>query len=216
MAKKKRLFLCASTILILLALCSCESSAPDKESTSDTVQTESIEQNEVSYYDIWIASESATPARDMYENVIHGFRVAEDEISRRWLDESTKNFIRLIKGTSVLDNATSTDMITTYRSFDDKIAGTSYSIVDFFTADEYGDSTNTGVYNFLEAVDQLESTSFGGKDVVTTGENNYAIAFDFDSVGGDGVVAEALGISEDLVIILLHAAQDAGFEITFT
>lgn len=166
-----------------------------------------------SAYQLWQRTESAGSQRDMYESMIEGLENVDDEISRGWLDDGTIEFLRLIKGDTLSATATTKDLKAAYESLDDTIKNTTYSIRDFFTVDEDGNSTNTGVYNFLDAIGQLEEEKFGGKNVVKR-ENGEITGFDFKIVGGDEAIADALGISEELVQIMVRAADDAGFVVS--
>lgn len=167
-----------------------------------------------SAYQSWQRAESSGSQRDMYENMIKGFETIDDEISRGWLDDGTIEFLRLIKGENISATATTKELTEAYKSLDDTIANTTYSVRDFFTVDEDGNSTNTGVYNFLDAIGQLEEEKFGGKNVVERDENDNIISFDFKVAGGDKAIADALGISEELVQIMVRAADDAGFVVS--
>lgn len=167
-----------------------------------------------SAYQTWQIAESSGSQRDMYEGIIEGFENVDDEISRGWLDDGTIEFLRLIKGETLSATATTKELKAAYKSLDDTIEHTSYSIRDFFTVDEDGNSTNAGVYNFLDAIGQMEEEKFGGKDVVQRDKNGNIIGFDFELVGGDEAIAEALGVSEELVQIMVRAADDAGFVIS--
>lgn len=167
-----------------------------------------------SAYNAWLKAEEAGSERDMYENVIKGFETMEDELSRGWIDDGTIKFLELLTGRTDLVTAKTSDLKKVYDSLDDTIKNTSYSVRDFFTVDDEGNSTNAGVYNFLDAVGQLEEEKFGGKDIVKRDKDGNIIEFDFGIAGGDEVIAEALGISEELVQIMVRAADDAGFVIT--
>ena len=199
-----------------------------------------------SAYNAWQNAESSAPERDMYENILSGFETVEDEISRGWVDDGTKEFLRLLYGdkttiTKIVDGkkvkkeidiatASASDLKQAYKELDSTIKHTAegkhkgYSISDFFTVDEDGNSTSKGVYNFLDAIGHMEEEVFGGKDVVKRNKNGDIIGFDFELVAkkdkkgnviknGDQVIAEALGISEELVQIMLRTADDAGFVI---
>lgn len=166
-----------------------------------------------SAYQNWQRAEASGSQRDMYEGMIGGFENMDDEISRGWLDDGTIEFLRLIKGENISATATTKELMKAYKSLDDTIEHTGYSIRDFFTVDEDGNSTNTGVYNFLDAIGQMEEEKFGGKDVVQR-ENGEIIGFDFKVAGGDQAIADALGISKELVQIMVRAADDAGFVIS--
>ena len=165
-----------------------------------------------SAYQEWQMMESAGSQRDMYENVISGLENIDDEISRGWYDDATIEFLELLTGKD-LSTAGIDKVKEAYKGLKTTIEHTSYSVRDFFTVDEDGNSTNTGVYNFLDAIGQLEEEAFGGKDVVQR-KDGRIIGFNFDLVGGDEVIAEALGVSEELVQIMVRAADDAGFVVS--
>lgn len=166
-----------------------------------------------SAYKAWQDAESAGSERDMYENILKGFENIDDEISRGWVDDGTVKFLELLSGKE-LSTAPIEELKKAYDGLDDTIKNTSYSVRDFFTVDDEGNSTNAGVYNFLDAVGQLEEEKFGGKDVVKRDKDGNIISFDFGIAGGDEAIAEALGISEELVQIMVRAADDAGFVVT--
>lgn len=163
----------------------------------------------------WLDQENRSSERDMYESIINGFVYVDDEIERGWLDEGSIRFLSLLKGSAVSEQATAQDLIKIYKSLDYKIRDSSYSIRDFFCIDDYGNSTNTGIYNFLETIDQLETQKFDGKDIVFVDFDGNVTGWDFDAVGGDAKIAEVLGISSELVLIIMHAAVDAGFDVSF-
>ena len=166
-----------------------------------------------SAYNEWQMAEEAGSQRDMYESVIEGFEAIGDEISRGWYDDATIEFIELLSGKD-LSTAGIEEVKSAWKGLGKTIENTSYSVKDFFTTNEDGESTNDGVYNFLDAVGQLEEEAFGGLDVVKRDGSGNIIGFDFKIAGGDDVIAEALGVSEELVQIMVRAADDAGFVVS--
>ena len=177
-----------------------------------------------SAYQEWQMAEAAGNQRDMYENVISGFETVKDELSRGWADDGTIEFLELVTGRTDLAGKSGGELKKVYDGLGESIKylneegkvleDTGYSVRDFFTVDDEGNSTSKGVYNFLDAVGKLEEEAFGGKDVVQRDDNGNVIGFDFKTVGGDEVIAEALGISEELVQIMVRAADDAGFVVS--
>ena len=165
-----------------------------------------------SSYQEWQMVESAGSQRDMYEGIIAGFENIDDEISRGWYDDGTIEFLELLSGKD-LSTAGIEEVKKAYKGLGKEIEHTSYSVRDFFTVDDEGNSTNAGVYNFLDAIGQMEEEKFGGKDVVQR-KDGKIVGFNFDLVGGDEVIAEALGVSEELVQIMVRAADDAGFVVS--
>lgn len=167
-----------------------------------------------SAYNDWLAAESAGNERDMYENVITGFETVKDELSRGWADDGTIKFLEMLTGRTNLAGKSGKELKEVYDGLDKKIKHTTHSVKDFFTVDKDGNSTSKGVYNFLDAVGQLEEEAFGGKDIVKRDGKGNVIGFDFELAGGDEAIAEALGVSEELVQIMVRAADDAGFVVS--
>lgn len=172
-----------------------------------------------SAYNAWTAAEEAGSERDMYENIISGFETIKDEISRGWIDDGSIKFLKLLTGRTDLATLSAKELKQVYKDLDKNIKNTGYSIRDFFTVDKDGNSTSTGVYNFLNAVETLEkSDKFKKLDniekLVQRNKDGNIIGFDFNVVGGDKAVADALGISEEIVQIMQRAADDAGFVVT--
>ena len=167
-----------------------------------------------SAYNDWLSAEEAGQERDMYENIIKGFETVDDEISRGWMDDGAIEFLELLTGRTDLAGKSGKQLKEIYDGLGETIENTGYSIRDFFTVDEDGNSTNTGVYNFLDAIGQLEEEKFNGKDVVKRDKDGNIIGFDFELAGGDEVIAEALGVSKELVQIMVRAADDAGFVVS--
>ena len=177
-----------------------------------------------SAYNAWQNVESAGSERDMYEGILEGFENISDELSRGWTDDGTIKFLELLSGKTDLAGKSGKELKEIYDDLDESIKNTGYSVRDFFTVDNEGNSTSKGVYNFLDAVNKLEKEVFGGKDVVKKDKNGNIIGFDFELVAkkdkngnviknGDQVIAEALGISKELVQIMVRASDDAGFVI---
>lgn len=159
-----------------------------------------------SAYHKWEKAQSNGSERDMYEGIISGREELEEEMSRGWLDDASIAYLELLSGED-LSTKPIDEQIKAYERLYETIGDTGFNVWDFFTYDDDGNSTSKGVYNFFETV-----RSEVGETAAWIDENgNYH--FDFEAVGGDKVIAEALGISEEAVQILLRAAEDAGFEV---
>ncbi len=174
-----------------------------------------------SAYNAWQNAESAGNERDMYESIIEGFETIGDEISRGWYDDGTIKFLELMTGKTDLAGKSASELKEIWNSLDDTIKGTSYSVRDFFTVDDEGNSTSTGAYNFLRAVEELGKNgglkALEGKnieDLIVRNDKGKIVEFDFDVVGGDKAVADALGVSEEMVQIIQRTLDDAGFVVT--
>lgn len=173
----------------------------------------------VSAYERWIETEMTTSEREMYESMYEGWYIMDDEVSRGWIDNGTRKFLELLTGKD-LTEATVGEIKQTYNDLGTEINYSGYSIRDFFTVNEYGDTLNTGIYNFLRTVESFETNEEfmymeNIENLVRRNDENQIIGFDFSVIGGDDVVADILGISEELVLIILHAVVDAGFDISF-
>ena len=229
----KKIFLAvlAFTLIVVFASCAADTVGHDsaindlnskiEELTNQITALESknnklqgiIDDSEFPLFQEWIEQESSMSERAAYETIVNAFDSIDDEISRGWLDEGTIKFLRVIKGSIITDQTTTSEILDIYNSLDKRIGDSGYSIRDFFCVDEYGNPTNTGIYNFLETIDQLEAQKFSGKDLVFV-QNGNVVGWDFSEIGDDKI-AEALGISSELFLIILHAAVDAGFDISF-
>lgn len=161
-----------------------------------------------SAYKKWQDAQSGGNERDMYEGIISGKEEIDEEIARGWIDEGTRKYLELMSGQD-LSTAGWEKILDIYKQLNQEISSAGYSINDFFTVDDDGNSTTEGIYNFFDTVSEMSDKI--GREVVKKNEDG-SYTFDF-GVDGDKVIAEALGISEELVQIILRAAQDAGFEI---
>lgn len=160
-----------------------------------------------SAYNNWKNAQSGGDERDMYEGVLSGIKEVEEEMSRGWVDEGTRAFLEMLSGKD-LSTAKYDELLQVYRDLNKEIAA-GYNVYDFFTTDKDGNATTDGIFNFFDAVKEKQEEV--GEEWVKIGEDGQYI-FDFGE-GGDKAVAEALNISEELVQIILRAAQDAGFEV---
>lgn len=161
-----------------------------------------------SAYYKWQQAQSAGNDRDMYEGIISGRKELEDEMSRGWLDDASVAYLEMLSGQDLSSSTKSIeDQIAAYKGLGKEINSAGYSVWDFFTYNDNGESTSEGVYNFFDTV----RAQFGDTAAWVDKNGNYQ--FDFEAVGGDEVIAKALGISTELVQIMLRASEDAGFKI---
>ena len=164
-----------------------------------------------SAYNEWQNAQEAGQDRDMYESVLSGREDIEDEMSRGWLDDAAVEYLELLTGQE-LSTAGIDAQIAAYKELANTIGNSGYSIWDFFTEDEDGNATSDGVFNFFDTV-----KSVAGETAAWIDENG-AYHFDFEGFEhngktGDAAIAEILGTSEEVVQMLLKAAEDAGFVI---
>lgn len=162
-----------------------------------------------SAYNEWLRAKEAGQDRDPYENVLSGREEIEEEMSRGWLDDAAVEYLELLSGKDL--SAEGIDaQIAAYKELDNTIGNTKYSVWDFFTKDKDGNSTSDGVYNFFDTVKSVAGETAAWID--ENGKYNFNFeGFEHNGKTGDAAIAEILGTSEELVQILLRAAEDAGF-----
>ena len=104
----------------------------------------------------------------------------------------------------VLGSGRSGDNVSDYQRLSQKIAGTNYAITDFFTKDANGNSTPNGIYNLLDAMEQIGQSE--GWDFVQQMEDG---SWDID-LRGDNLdkVANKLGLTREAVEDILRASED--------
>lgn len=157
-----------------------------------------------SAYQKWINAQNNGSERDMYENIQSGYAETKDLIERGWVDDNVRTYVDLLSGED-LSTASVEEVIDAYKRLDDTIKGSSYSIMDFFTVDEDGNSTTDGIYNFFDTV-----RSVLGEEYAKLEDGKYTFNF---GEGRDQDVAEALNMDVEAVQSILRAAGEAGFEI---
>lgn len=154
----------------------------------------------VSAYKKWQDAQASPNERDMYEGIISGKEDIEDLISRGWGgSDDVRTYVDLISNED-LSQASAAKIETVFNSFKKKIGKTGFSIWDFFTADEDGNTTSKGVVNFMSAVNKQFGNKYAWKD------KNGAWNFDFNS----DEIAEKFGISTEAIQSILRAGLDAG------
>lgn len=181
-----------------------------------------------SAYNKWQQAQSNGNARDMYSGIISGKEELEEEMARGWLDEDSIAYLELLTGKDLSNSAVGIkEQIEAYKELNNVINSAGYTVWDFFTYDKNGKETSEGIFNFFDTVmakqkELQETTGKSGKSlweelgytddwVSIDKDGNYS--FDFTTSGGDDVIAEALGISAELVQIILRAAENAGFKV---
>lgn len=168
-----------------------------------------------SSYAEWQRAESAGNNRDMYQQVYSAQEAIKKELDNGWIDDGTKEYFQLIWGEDKWDGAGKSvqDYRNQWAKLDETIQGTNYSISDFFTVNDDGELTSEGIFNFFDAVGQKQKEL--GKDWIQYDENGNMKSFNF-GIDGDKAIADAMGISEELVQIFLRASQDCGFVVDFS
>lgn len=186
---------------------------------NDTAELAAQYQGLASAYKQWQDVESAGNDRDMYESVLSGFETIDDEISRGWLDDGTREYLELLTGKD-LSTANVDQMVDAYNQLNKAIGDTGYTIRDFFTVNEEGASTNQGIYNYLEMLDKLEGqtvtladgTQHALDDLVQRNASGQIVGFDI-SVEDQEAIEKLTGFGVEAQDILIRASEDAGFVV---
>lgn len=168
-----------------------------------------------SSYSKWQNAESSGNDRDMYQKIYSAQENIKKELNNGWIDDGTEEYFKLIWGEDKWNGAGKSveDYRNQWAQLDSTIQGTNYSISDFFTVNKDGELTSEGIFNFFDAVGQKQKEL--GKDWIQYDENGDMKSFNF-GINGDKAVADAMGISEELVQIFMRASQDAGFVVDFS
>lgn len=157
-----------------------------------------------SAYNSWLRAQSQSDAREGYSNVAQGYSEIEDLISQGWYtSEDVTKYLDMMLGTDRIE-----DNVAAFETLKEAIEGTSFSIMDFFQYDDDNNLVTDGLYNFLDAVHDVL-----GDDYVKQLENG-GYEFDFS---GDKIneVADALGMSVELIQIMERAMTETGFAVNF-
>lgn len=159
-----------------------------------------------SAYNRWIQAQSDDNERSMYEGIIGGKETIEDLITRGWAgSDEVRSYIDLISAED-LSNATVEEVMKAYEKIGQEIGKSGYSLWDFLTVDEDGNSTSEGGYRFFDTVKDVLGETYAWID-----ENGF-YNFDFGQ-GKDEEVAKALGMDVEYLQSILRAMSDAGFKI---
>lgn len=158
-----------------------------------------------SAYQNWINAQNNGNERDMYDNIQSGYEFVRDLIERGWGgSDEVRTYVDLLSGKD-LSTAPVEEVIRAYEDLGNTIGNTGYSILDFFTVDEDGNTTTDGIYNFFDTV-----RSVLGEEYAKLEDGKYTFNF---GEGRDQDVAEALNMDVEAVQSILRAASEAGFEI---
>lgn len=159
-----------------------------------------------SAYNRWIQAQSDDNERSMYEGIIGGKETIDDLISRGWAgSDEVRSYIDLISAED-LSNATVEEVMKAYEKIGQEIGNSGYSLWDFLTVDEDGNSTSEGGYRFFDTVKDVLGETYAWID------KNGFYNFDFGQ-GKDEDVAKALGMDVEYLQSILRAMSDAGFKI---
>lgn len=159
-----------------------------------------------SAYQDWINAQSNGNERDMYDNIQSGYATVTDLVERGWGgSDEVRTYVDLLSSAD-LSTASVDEVIDAYNRLGQTIGNSGYSILDFFTVDEDGNTTTDGIYNFFDTVNSVL-----GEEFAKINENGD-YEFNFGD-GRDQTVADALEMDVEAVQSILRAASEAGFEI---
>lgn len=158
-----------------------------------------------SAYNQWQRLKGGSSNKDTYEGVVSGIKDMKEAMSDGWMDEWQKSFVDMFTNSDTSGWSTK-QYIDEWTRLRTEVVGAGHTVMDFFTTDDDGNATSKGVYNLLEAI---EATM---PEVVKFKEETGEKYFDFSGVG-DKAVAEAVGISEEVLHILLNAGKSTGIEV---
>lgn len=158
-----------------------------------------------SSYNEWLQAQSRTDEREGYANIGQGYTTVQSLLDQGWVSDSeVTEYLNLLLSA---DERTK-DNIADFEKLKQTIAGTDFSIMDFFQYDDNNNLVSTGLYNFLDAVQQKLGDTF----VQIREDGSYAFDFTGEKLQQ---VADALGMSTEAVQILEKAMLDAGFDVIF-
>lgn len=159
-----------------------------------------------SAYQNWINAQNNGNERDMYEKIQSGYSTVTDLIERGWGgSDEVRTYVDLLSSAD-LSTASVDEVIDAYNRLGQTIGSSGYSILDFFTADEDGNPTTDGIYNFFDTVNSVL-----GEEFAKINENGD-YEFNFGD-GRDQTVADALEMDVEAVQSILRSAREAGFEV---
>ena len=159
-----------------------------------------------SAYQDWINAQNNGNERDMYDNIQSGYDNVKDLIERGWGgSDEVRTYVDLLSSAD-LSTASVEEVMDAYNNLGKTIGNSGYSILDFFTVDEDGNTTTDGIYNFFDTVNSVL-----GEEFAKINENgDYEFNF---GEGRDQTVADKLGMDVEAVQSVLRAASEAGFEV---
>ena len=157
-------------------------------------------------YQRWIDAQNTPEDYEGYEKVATSREDIRDEISRGFLSNSTKEYIDLLSGEDLV-GGTIDDYANAWARLDKKVTSTGHSIHDFFTVNDDGDITSTGIDRFFNDIKK----DFKG-EVYKLNEETGEYYYDFSEKNLKAIQDE-WGIGIDAIELLLEAAAAAGYDI---
>lgn len=157
-------------------------------------------------YQEWIDAQAGPEDYDGYESIATGREDIESEIDRGFIGNKGKKYIDLLSGEDL--SGKSVDAYAeAWEKLDDKVTGAGHSINDFFTVNDDGDITSTGIDRFFKSL----RTDFEGS-VAKFDEATGKWTYDFGTENLEKIQDE-WGIGIEAIELLLEAAAAAGYDI---
>ena len=157
-------------------------------------------------YQRWIDAQNTPEDYEGYQAIATSREDIEDEIDRGFISNATKEYIDLLSGEDLV-GGTIDDYAEAWERLDKKVGSTSYSIHDFFTVNDDGDITATGIDRFFDGLQQ----DFKGS-VYKLNEESGKWEYDFSQENLQKIQDE-WGIGIEAIELLLEAAASAGYDI---
>lgn len=157
-------------------------------------------------YQRWINAQDSPQNYEGYQAVATSREDVEDEISRGFISNATKEYIDLLSGEDLV-GGTIDDYAEAWENLDKKVGSTSYSIHDFFTVNDDGDITATGIDRFFKGLQQ----DFKGS-VAEFNDKSGKWEYDFSQENLQKIQDE-WGMGIEAIELMLEAAVDAGYDV---
>lgn len=157
-------------------------------------------------YQRWLDAQETPEAYEGYQAAAAAYKDVGDELKRGIMGNASKKYIDLLSGQD-LDGASFDEYYAAWKKLDDKVTDAGYSVKDFFTVDDDGNITDTGVDRFFESLQK----EFKGS-VAKFDEETESWTYDF---GADSLEAiqNKWGIGIEAIQLILEAASTAGYNV---
>lgn len=160
-------------------------------------------------YQRWINAQETPEDYEGYQAVAAGYEDVKDELSRGIMGNASKEYIDLLSGED-LQGGTIDDYYNAWKKLDDKVTSTGYAVKDFFTVNDDGDITDTGIDRFFES---LQKEFSKGENAIAK-YNDEAKKWEYDfSQENLQKIQDEWGIGIEAIEVLLEAAASAGYDV---
>lgn len=155
-------------------------------------------------YQKWIDAQNTPEDYEGYQAVATSREDIKDEISRGFISNASKEYIDLLSGKE-LTGGTIDDYANAWEKLGEKVTSTGYSIHDFFTVNDDGDITATGIDRFMQSVKEEFDDIY----------NSDTGIYDFSQESLKKIQDE-WGIGIEAIELLLEAAASAGYDVDWS